>query len=39
VIGIILNELLETVLDDPKENTREHLLEIARNVYVTKVKG
>ena len=39
VIGIILNELLETVLDDPKENTREHLLHIARNVYEKKVKG
>jgi putative nucleotidyltransferase with HDIG domain len=28
-IGIILNELLETVLDDPAENTRETLLKIA----------
>jgi len=28
-IGIILNELLETVLDDPTQNTREKLLEIA----------
>jgi putative nucleotidyltransferase with HDIG domain len=28
-IGIILGELLETVLDDPAQNTRETLLEIA----------
>jgi tRNA nucleotidyltransferase/poly(A) polymerase len=28
-MGIILNELLETVLDDPEENTQEKLLEIA----------
>ncbi|MCL2066387.1 MAG: HD domain-containing protein [Treponema sp.] len=31
-IGIILNELLETVLDDPSENTREKLLKIAVNM-------
>ena len=28
-LGIILGELLETVLDDPAQNTREHLLLIA----------
>jgi putative nucleotidyltransferase with HDIG domain len=28
-IGIILSDLLETVLDDPVQNTREKLLEIA----------
>jgi hypothetical protein len=28
-MGIILKELLETVLDDPAQNTREKLLEIA----------
>ncbi|MDR1574532.1 MAG: CCA tRNA nucleotidyltransferase [Treponema sp.] len=28
-MGIILNELLETVLDDPAQNARERLLEIA----------
>jgi hypothetical protein len=28
-MGIILRELLETVLDDPELNTREKLLEIA----------
>ncbi|MDR0876674.1 MAG: HD domain-containing protein [Treponema sp.] len=31
-MGIILNELLETVLDDPAQNTREKLLEIAGNL-------
>ncbi|MDR1903531.1 MAG: HD domain-containing protein [Treponema sp.] len=31
-MGIILNELLETVLDDPEQNTREKLLEIADNL-------
>jgi hypothetical protein len=30
-IGAILHELLETVLDDPAENEREHLLQIAKN--------
>ncbi len=32
-IGLILNELLETVLDDPAQNTREQLLEIADAFY------
>ena len=32
-MGIILNELLETVLDDPAQNTKEKLLEIAGNIY------
>jgi len=31
-IGIILGELLETVLDDPAQNTRETLLEIAGRI-------
>ncbi|MDR2485848.1 MAG: HD domain-containing protein [Treponema sp.] len=31
-IGIILRELLETVVDDPALNTKEKLLEIARNL-------
>jgi putative nucleotidyltransferase with HDIG domain len=30
-IGLVLHELLETVLDDPAENEREHLLQIAKN--------
>ena len=32
-MGVILNELLETVLDDPAQNTREKLLEIALKIY------
>jgi putative nucleotidyltransferase with HDIG domain len=32
-MGVILNELLETVLDDPAQNTREKLLEIAKKIY------
>jgi len=32
-MGLILNELLETVLDDPRQNTREKLLEIAGKIY------
>jgi putative nucleotidyltransferase with HDIG domain len=32
-IGVILNELLETVLDDPGENSRERLLLIAGNLF------
>jgi hypothetical protein len=31
-LGIILNELLESVLDDPELNTREKLLEIAEKL-------
>jgi hypothetical protein len=33
IMGVILKELLETVLDDPAQNTREKLLEIAENIY------
>jgi tRNA nucleotidyltransferase/poly(A) polymerase len=32
-LGIILNELLETVLDDPAQNTREALLKIAEKLW------
>lgn len=32
-MGIILKELLETVLDDPQQNTKEKLLEIAEKIY------
>jgi len=31
-VGLILNELLEAVVDDPGLNTRERLLEIAGNI-------
>ena len=33
-MGMILNELLETVLDDPEQNTRETLLKIANRIYI-----
>ena len=33
LMGLILNELLVTVLDDPAQNTREVLLEIADKIY------
>ena len=32
-MGIILNELLETVLDDPAQNTKDVLLGIAKKLY------
>ena len=31
-IGVILNELFETVLEDPEMNKKDKLLEIARNL-------
>jgi hypothetical protein len=34
-MGIILKELLETVLDDPAQNTQEKLLEIAGKLCAT----
>jgi putative nucleotidyltransferase with HDIG domain len=37
-MGIILNQLLETVLDDPKQNTVETLSTIARNFYTIRIK-
>jgi poly(A) polymerase/tRNA nucleotidyltransferase (CCA-adding enzyme) len=33
IIGRILKELFETVLDDPAENEKAHLLTLARNIY------
>ena len=32
-MGHVLKELFDTVLDDPKENTKEKLLAIAQNIY------
>ena len=32
-LGLVLHELLETVLDDPSQNTREQLLPIAEALY------
>jgi hypothetical protein len=37
ILGVILKELLETVLDDPKQNTKEKLLEIAQKFYKHKI--
>jgi tRNA nucleotidyltransferase/poly(A) polymerase len=33
-LGIILDELLQTVIDDPALNTREKLLVIAHNIHI-----
>jgi putative nucleotidyltransferase with HDIG domain len=33
ILGEVLRELFETVLDDPKENERAHLIAIAKNLY------
>jgi len=38
MLGIVLEALLETVLDDPGQNTREQLLEIARRFYEARVR-
>lgn len=35
-IGIILNELLEAVVDDPELNTKEKLLEIAGKIFTAR---
>jgi putative nucleotidyltransferase with HDIG domain len=37
-MGIILNQLLETVLDDPHQNTVETLSTIAQNFYTIRIK-
>jgi len=39
VVGIILNELLQAVLDDPALNEREKLLEIARRMHRERLGG
>src|SRR5574344_795723 len=36
ILGEILNELLETVLDSPEMNDKEKLLSLAKNIYTTK---
>jgi putative nucleotidyltransferase with HDIG domain len=33
LMGTVLSELLETVLDDPRENERAHLILLAKNIY------
>lgn len=37
VMGIILNELLESVLDDPTQNEPKRLSTIAHNLYTTRI--
>mgnify|MGYP002624393134 FL=1 len=37
-MGLILNELFETVLDSPSMNEREKLLTLAKNIYAEKLK-
>jgi putative nucleotidyltransferase with HDIG domain len=39
MMGVILKELLETVLDDPAQNTRGKLLEIALKIYGKRING
>lgn len=36
VLGLILGELLEVVVDDPASNTREGLIALAQNLYTKK---
>ncbi|MCL2276857.1 MAG: HD domain-containing protein [Treponema sp.] len=37
MLGVILKELLETVLDDPAQNTKEALLLIAKKIYSERI--
>ena len=37
IMGIILKALLETVLDDPQQNVREKLLEIAEKIFKDRI--
>lgn len=39
IIGIILRDLLQTVLDDPSMNTPEHLMPIVKNLYRERIQG
>ncbi len=39
VIGIILNELFETVLDDPTCNNKEMLLDIGKKFYEQRIQS
>ena len=39
MLGVVLEALLETVLDDPAQNTKEQLLEIARKFYEERVRN
>ncbi|MFW5683493.1 MAG: CCA tRNA nucleotidyltransferase [Spirochaetota bacterium] len=37
-IGVVLNALLETVLDDPSQNSKERLIEIGTRFYEERVR-
>ena len=37
-MGVVLEHLLETVMDDPSMNTKEKLLALARSFYATYLK-
>src|SRR6056297_3992939 len=37
-MGVVLEHLLETVMDDPSQNTKENLLALARRFYATYMK-
>lgn len=37
-LGIILNELLNAVIEDPAQNQKDLLLNMAKNIYETKMK-
>ena len=39
IVGTLLNQLLEAVLDDPELNRRDTLLAIARNFYRSRLEG
>jgi putative nucleotidyltransferase with HDIG domain len=36
-MGVVLEHLLETVLDDPQQNTRDQLIRIARSFYESRL--
>ena len=38
VMGVVIDHLLETVLDDPSQNSRERLLQIARQFYESRIR-
>ena len=38
-VGLILEFLLESVLEDPRMNSREKLLEIARRFYEERLRA
>jgi poly(A) polymerase/tRNA nucleotidyltransferase (CCA-adding enzyme) len=39
VVGVLLSRLLEAVIEDPAQNERSRLLEIARNFYDQRLRG